>query len=78
MFDFYGYSQTAHAHTYTLASTGLGHRNVSKIFSSRQEANEYMYSLVSKYGLQCEEVYDDHHDKTYLYNNGIRFYIQRA
>lgn len=64
------------AHSYTLATTGLK-KDVSRIFSSREEANKFMYKLCGKFGLHVEEVYDDHHDKTYKCNCGVRFYINR-
>lgn len=64
-------------HVYSLASTGLM-PNVSETFSSRQAANERMYSICSRRGLRISEVYDDNHDKTYICDNGVRFYVQRA
>ena len=63
-------------HQYTLASTGLG-RNVDKVYFSRDAATQKMYKLCKKHNLQIQEVYDDNHDKTYICNNGVRFYIQR-
>ena len=63
-------------HRYTLASTGL-ERNIDKIYCSRNEATSKMYSLCNKYGLRVVEVYDDKHEKTYICNNGVRFYIHR-
>lgn len=62
-------------HRYTLASTGLKIREQE--FSSRPAAEKVMYSLMKKYRLHIENVYDDNHYKTYLCNNGIRFYINR-
>lgn len=63
-------------HQYTLASTGLG-KNIDKIFFSREEAKRKMYRLCAKHQLQIVEVYDDKHQKTYICNNGVRFYIHR-
>lgn len=63
-------------HRYSFASTGLGVKD--KEFSTRQAAEEYMYSICDKRGLSIEKVYDDKHDKTYICANGVRFYIQRA
>jgi hypothetical protein len=37
-----------------------------------------MYKLCNKYNLNIEEVWNDNHDKTYLCNKGVTFYIQRA
>lgn len=61
---------------YTLASTGLG-KNVDKVYYSREEAKAKMYKLCAKYSLTIQEIYDDKHDKTYICNNGVRFYIHR-
>jgi hypothetical protein len=37
-----------------------------------------MYKLCDKHGLQIEEVWNDNHDKTYICNKGVTFYIQRS
>lgn len=71
MFDYY----TMTPHTYSLEVSGL--RVKSKRFTTRAAANKAMYKLVGKYGLQLVEVYDDKHDKTYLFSNGVRIYISR-
>ncbi len=74
MFDyaFSGYQ----SHTYSLAATGMKIKPMT--FGTRDQANKEMYKICSKNGLHIEEVWDDHHDKTYICNNGVRFYIQRA
>ena len=64
-------------HKYSLATSGLK-KDVSKIFLTRNEANQFMYHLMEEEHLTCVEVYDDKHDKTFIMNNGARFYIQRA
>jgi len=64
-------------HTYSFAVIGLS-KKLDKLFSSRQAANEYMYSICQKYGIQIKTVWEDNHDKTYICDNGITFYIQRA
>ena len=64
-------------HTYSLAVIGLS-KNYDRLFSSRQAANDYMYSICQKKGIQIKTVWDDHHDKTYICDNGITYYIQRA
>ena len=64
-------------HEYTLVSEGLD-RDFSKLFSSRNEANKFMHRIMKKERLTCVEVYDDKHDKTFIMNNGAKFYIQRA
>lgn len=73
MFGYDFYSQT---HGYSFAASGLG-KKVDRSFSSRNAANEYMYKLCKKYGLSIIETWDDHHDKTYVCTNGVKFYIQR-
>lgn len=64
-------------HDYSFAVTGLG-KIKSKTFSSRNDANKHMYKLCYKYGLKINEVWNDNHDKTYICNKGVKFYIQRA
>ena len=63
-------------HTYSLFSEGLK-KTYSEVFLTRDEANQFMYRLVRKYKLKMKEVWDDKHDKTYCYENGVKFYIQR-
>lgn len=62
---------------YTLAVIGLN-KKYNKSFASRDAANSYMYDLCSRYGLKINEVWNDHHDKTYHCTNGVTFYIQKA
>lgn len=62
-------------HTYTLAAEGL--KVKTKRFASRQAANEEMYKIVGKQGLQLTKVYDDKHFKTYIFSNGTRIHINR-
>ncbi len=64
------------SHNYILEVTGL--KMKSKVFSTREEANQMMYKIMAKYHLTIQKVFDDHHDKTYVCDNGVRFYIQRA
>lgn len=64
------------SHSYSLAVTGLKMKN--KVFSTREEANQMMYKIMAKYHLTLQKVFDDNHDKTYVCDNGVRFYIQRA
>ena len=63
-------------HTYTLAATGIKIRD--RVYPSRQLANEEMYHLIKKKGLHIIEVYDDKHYKTFICNNGVRFYVNRV
>ena len=65
------------ARTYTLCVLGLG-KTKSYTFLTRENANQHMYKLCGKHNLQIVEVYNDHHDKTYICNNGVRFQISRA
>ena len=71
MTDYFNFNK----HTYTLAAEGLKIRD--KRFASRQAANEEMYRIVGKLGLQLTKVYDDKHFKTYIFKNGVRIHINR-
>ena len=62
-------------HNYSLAVTGL--KVKSKVFSTREDANQMMYKIMAEYHLTLQKVFDDNHDKTYVCDNGVRFYIQR-
>lgn len=73
MFTFEGINP----HNYSFAVIGLS-KKYNKVFSTRDAANKYMHKLIAKYGLTVEEVWNDNHDKTYLCNKGVSFYIQRA
>jgi hypothetical protein len=46
---------TFDSHNYSFAVVGLG-KNQTKVFPSRDAANQYMYKLCDKHGLQIEEV----------------------
>lgn len=71
MTDYFNFNK----YTYVLAVEGLNIK--SKRFASRQAANEEMYKIVGRKGLQLAQVYDDKHFKTYIYNNGVRIHINR-
>ena len=62
-------------HRYSLAATGI--KFPSYELYSREAANQIMYNYVDKHNLHIVQVYDDKHDKTYICDNGIRFYINR-
>lgn len=62
-------------HTYTLAAEGLSIKD--KVFATRQAANQEMYSIIGKYGLQLSKVWDDKHFKTYIFTDGTRIHINR-
>ena len=69
MFDYY------FSNTYVLNATGIKMRE--KRFGSREAANQAMYQYMAKHHITLKEIYDDKHNKTYVCDNGIRFYIQR-
>lgn len=71
MFNFFNH------HSYTVAAIGLPQK-YSKVFYSRQEANDYMYKVCRKYGITIREIWEDNHDKTYHCTKGVTFFIQRA
>ena len=62
-------------HRYVLAATGT--RMSPMEFGSRQCAEQAMYGIIGRKGLRIGKVYDDKHDKTYVCNGGVRFYITR-
>ena len=62
-------------HQYTLAATGI--KIGSYIFDSREKARKVMYEIIDKNNLHVIKKYDDKHFKTYICNNGVRFYINR-
>lgn len=62
-------------HRYSFAATGLKVR--SREFSTRQAALDHLYKICAKHGLVIKKIYDDKHFKTYICNDGIRFYIHR-
>lgn len=61
---------------YTFACTGL--KVKERDFATRQAANKYMYDVCAKHGIRIVKIYDDKHNKTYICDNDVRFYIQRA
>lgn len=62
-------------HQYTLAATGFKMRQ--QVFATREEAREEMYSIIDNNGFRIVKKYDDNHFKTYICDNGVRFYINR-
>lgn len=64
------------SHRYSFAASGIKVRE--KEFLTREAANKQMYKVMKKYGLRILNTYDDKHDKTYICDNNIRFYIQRV
>ena len=63
-------------HSYTLNATGI--KMKERVFSNRYDANKAMYNFMGKHNLCLEKVYDDKHCKTYVCNNGVRFYVCRT
>ena len=62
-------------HRYSLAATGINTKSAD--FLSRVAAERAMHLLMHKHGLHIVDMYDDNHFKTYICNNGVRFYINR-
>ena len=71
MFDYLSWGK----HIYTLAATGIKFK--SSEYTSRKNAEIEMYKFMNKNGLRILEVYDDKHYKTYVCQDGIKFYINR-
>ena len=71
------FNHPAEQHLYTVASIGLN-KNVDKAFSSREVAKDYMYNYCNKHSIVIRKIYDDKHYKTYICDNGVRFFINRA
>lgn len=63
-------------HQYTFASNEA--KIKTRVFGSRQQANSYMYKVCAKKGLHIDHILDDNHNKTYVCDNGVRFYINRV
>lgn len=77
MFDLLFYSDiSSTGHNYSFAATGI--KVKSKTFTSRDAANRHMYKIMNKYGLKHIETWNDNHDKTYICNEGVKFYIHRV
>ena len=66
---------TLRKHRYSFAATGI--KIPSKEFENREEAKDNLYREVSKHKLHIIKIYDDKHDKTYVCDNGVKFYINR-
>lgn len=71
MYDYLNWGK----HRYTLAATGIKFRGGE--YFSRQIAEHDMHRFMGKHGLSIQEVYDDKHYKTYVCQDGIKFYINR-
>lgn len=62
-------------HLYSLNATGIKFKQ--RLFQTREEALRFMYDICDKKHLSISKIYDDTHDKTYICDNDVRFYIQR-
>jgi hypothetical protein len=62
-------------HLYTLGATGIKFNG--GVFATRQAARSSMYKYIDKHHLHIVEKYDDNHFKTYVCDNGVKFYINR-
>lgn len=67
----------AGGHRYSLAATGIKFH--SREFSTRPEAVIAMRKYCSDHNLTIVDVWDDHHNKTYICgpDRKVRFYINR-
>lgn len=72
MFEFFN----TDSRLYTLASTNRKFKD--KVCGSREVAKRIMFAFTDKKGLQLVEVWDDHHFKTYIFDDGSRFFINRV
>ena len=64
------------SHLYTLASSNK--KMKTSLYSDRASAKYDMYKFIDKHNLKVVEKYDDHHFKTYICDDGTRFYINRV
>ena len=62
-------------HQYTLAATGM--KMKSRVYPSRESANRDMYEIIDKNHLHVVKQYNDKHFRTYICDNGVRFYVNR-
>ena len=65
-----------YSHLYTLASTDEKFKSYT--CGSRQSAKRIMYSYMDKKGLYVINKYNDNHFKTYICNDGTKFFINRV
>lgn len=66
-------------HYYSLALVAYGvEKDIDTLYSSRQAAEKQMHKLMKRYGVRLLEEYDDNHDKTYVCDRNVRFFITRA
>ena len=68
--------ENMYSHLYTLASTDSKFKSYT--CRSRESAKKIMYSYMDKKGLHIVGKYDDHHFKTYICNDGTKFFINRV
>ncbi len=73
----YWQSQPLQEHKYTLSSLGLK-KEKTYHYTSRDKAEDKMYSLLNKMGARAVTVYEDSENKTYICSNGVRFFISKT
>lgn len=71
MFMFYNMD----SRLYTLASTDKKFKD--HVCGSRASAKRIMYNYMDKKGIHVVNKYDDNHFKTYICDDGTRFFINR-
>lgn len=65
-------------HHYNFVMTDKNGRIIrDKVFSNRNAAMDEMYSQMNNRRLSLRKTWDDHHDKTYITNEGVIFHINR-
>ena len=65
-------------HFYSLTVVGAGKTKESEnLYFSRQDAEKNMFKLLRKFNINIVKEYEDKHDRTYVCNNNVCFYIQR-
>ena len=64
-------------HAYVLEGVGVHDKSFEKTYFNRDSAEKEMYRLMDKYATKAVEVFEDNHDKTYVCDNGMTFYISR-
>ena len=68
----------ANGHYYSLEVVGNnGKVHFDEIYPSREAAEKDMYRFINKNKTKIVETYEDNHDKTYICDNNVSFYIQR-
>lgn len=64
-------------HAYSVVLTDCNHK-YDGTFLSRSVANQKVYQLCEKLGLTIVSKYEDHHDITFICDNGAKFHVNRV